>query len=63
MRKQVVYCPKCAAEIYKYDGYSTTQGVVRCPVCKRTFRYYPLGDKTVEVEKPQIKSSSGARFW
>ena len=63
MRKHTVYCPECATKIYNYDGISTSKVVVKCSFCGRYFRYYPQSDQAVEIERPKVETSSGARFW
>lgn len=61
--KRTIFCPECAAEIYNYDGYTTSEVVVRCKNCRRFVKYKPLGNVTIVVDKPDVKSASGARFW
>ena len=63
MSKSIIYCPECAAEIYTYDGYSTSEVVVRCNKCHRYIKFKPLGHGTKVINNPEIKTSSGARFW
>ena len=58
-----VYCPECASEIYTYDGYSTTDVVIRCGRCKRYIKFKPIGGATITIKNPEIKTASGARFW
>lgn len=63
MGKRIIICPECAAEIYKYDGFSTSEVVVKCKHCHNFIKFKPLGNTTKIIEKPQIRSSAGARFW
>lgn len=61
--KRQIYCPECASEIYNYDGSSTMEVVVKCKRCKNYIKFKPLGMATIVINKPEVKSSSGARFW
>ena len=61
--KRPIYCPECATEIYHYDGYSLSEVVVKCKRCRRYIKFKPLGNVTVVINNPDIKTSSGARFW
>ena len=63
MRDQNIYCPMCAAEIYKYDGSHTMEVTVRCPHCHRYIRFKPIGMITKVISKPETTTSAGARFW
>lgn len=63
MGKQTIICPECAAEIYNYDGYSTSEVVVKCKHCHKYIKFRPLGNTTQVVNNPQVKTSAGARFW
>lgn len=62
MKNKIVYCPECAAEIYKYDGVHTSEIVVRCSHCDRYIKYSPLKGTKI-INKPETTSSSGVRFW
>lgn len=60
---QKIYCPECASEVYNYDGYSQSEIVVKCKFCKKYIKFKPLGNVTKIIQKPEVKSASGARFW
>lgn len=63
MAKRKIYCPECAGEIYNYDGFSTTEVMLKCKHCRKYLKFNPAWNTVKVIEKPEIKTSSGARFW
>ena len=62
MKKYIVYCPDCARIVYNYDGKHSTQVNLRCE-CGRYYRFDPKHNQINRINKPETKTSSGARFW
>lgn len=62
MRKQIIYCPKCARHLYTYNGKTTMDVDVRCE-CGRYYNYDPQRNMLKQIARPERTSAAGARFY
>lgn len=61
MKRETLYCPMCARDLYDWDGKSTIGIEKRCE-CGRFFFINPTKNIVKEIKKPDRTSSSGMRF-
>ena len=62
MRKRIIYCPDCARELFRPGLKQTIKVTVRCG-CGNYYIVDPVKMVAVMTIPPEIKTSSGARFY
>jgi len=63
MKKINIICPECGEVVYRHDGKSVSQVVVKCHNCKLRYRFNPETFKLTQISDDKRTTSSGMRFY
>ena len=62
LRRNIIYCPNCARELYEPGTKQTMKVTIRCG-CGFFYEIDPVRKQAIRVDRPERRTSSGDRFY